>query len=110
MTMITSNFFLKGQKNPGTKLLAPLETLQRAFNMLKETEPFFGTQNDENYQARKLAGTKIFSFHKKQVPTGIELLGFFVSSMGVTTAPNAQSTPWAYKENNFQKLLIKVKN
>ena len=49
-------FFFKRTKNPGTKLPAPLETLQKAFNMLKETEPFFGTQNDENYQARKFLG------------------------------------------------------
>ena len=26
--------------------------------------------------------------------------------MGVTTALNAQNTPWSYKENNFQKFLM----
>ena len=75
-------FFFKGQKNPGTKLPAPLETLQKAFNMLKETEPFFGTQNDENYQARKLAGTKIFSFHKKTGPDWNRTSGIFCLKHG----------------------------
>ena len=47
---------------------------------------------DKNWQTRKSTIVEKFHIHRKQVPTRIELLGFFVSGMNVTTALNAQNT------------------
>ena len=41
---------------------------------------------------------------KKQVPTEIEILRFFVSSIDGTTALNVQNIPRFYKDNNFKNL------